>query len=169
MKRRKKKLYSRRLGRCAKPCRVGEGVPPRRYSRWIKAGALTGETLRAIALGVGHMSSEKPVGHFEVEVKLNDKIVGLKAFANLKIKLDVGYIIVKDFAIRVGKDGDLWVSAPSKKGKDEKGNEKYYETVHMLSKEGRANLHAVILGAYRAKTGEPASVKPAEEEGTSFV
>lgn len=115
------------------------------------------------------MSDKEKVGHFEVEiVKVPASVTWAKAFANLKIVLDIGTIVVKDFQIKVGKDGSLWVSAPSKKGKDKEGNEKYFESVHMLSKDGRANLHSVILGAYRAKTGEPEKLAPKEEEPAEF-
>ena len=110
---------------------------------------------------------------FEVEVYApKTEIAGVVAFVNLKIKLDIGTIVVKDFCIRLGKeDGKRWVGAPGKVGKDKK----FYDSVHMLSKEGRTALHDIILASVAAKLGPDAAAgqtnkaAPKEEEQTSFT
>ena len=88
---------------------------------------------------------------FEVQVyKPKTEMPGLVAFVNLKIHLDIGILVVKDFSVRLGKeDGKRWVGAPGKVGKDKK----FYESVHMVTKEGRLSLHEVILAAVAKELG----------------
>lgn len=48
----------------------------------------------------------------------------------------------------------IFVNMPSQKGVDAEGNTKYFDTAFPLSKELRAELSNVVIGAYQQKLAE---------------
>jgi len=74
-------------------------------------------------------------------IKLNKKGSSLKAFAN--VVLD-DKLLLKGVKVVQGKDG-LFVAMPQQKGKDDK----WYESVTFLTKEGKETLQEAVLKAYK--------------------
>ena len=67
----------------------------------------------------------------------------LKAFVDLALNES---LLLKGLRIVQGKNG-LFVSMPREKGKDER----WYETVHPLSREIKLKISSIILSAYSDK------------------
>ena len=77
----------------------------------------------------------------------SDKAGNLKGEASVTISDDFAIHGIK---IVEGKNQELFISMPSRKGKDKEGNEAYFDYAHPTTKEARKQLTDAILGAYKA-------------------
>lgn len=64
----------------------------------------------------------------------------LKAFADIAVN---GSLLFKGLRVVEGRQG-LFVSMPREKGKDNR----WYETIHPMSKEVKEQISAIVLSAY---------------------
>ena len=72
--------------------------------------------------------------------------------ATASITLDNAFV-VRNISVMNGFKG-IFVNMPSQKGVDTEGNTKYFDTAFPLSKELRAELSNVVIGAYQQKLAE---------------
>ena len=72
--------------------------------------------------------------------------------ATASITLDNAFV-VRNISVMNGSKG-IFVNMPSQKGVDAEGNTKYFDTAFPLSKELRAELSTVVIGAYQQKLAE---------------
>ena len=72
--------------------------------------------------------------------------------APASITLDNAFV-VRGLSVMNGSKG-IFVNMPSQKGVDAEGNTKYFDTAFPLSKELRAELSNVVIGAYQQKLAE---------------
>ena len=72
--------------------------------------------------------------------------------ATASITLDNAFV-VRNISVMNGSKG-IFVNMPSQKGVDAEGNTKYFDTAFPLSKELRAELSNVVIGAYQQKLAE---------------
>lgn len=72
--------------------------------------------------------------------------------ATASITLDNAFV-VRNISVMNGSKG-IFVNMPGQKGVDAEGNTKYFDTAFPLSKELRAELSNVVIGAYQQKLAE---------------